>query len=1093
MVSALRRGLVRATAAVVLIAITAGLPAALVAFVGWPLPRTLPTPDNLTGWLSSPLSDTVVLNTLAVAAWLLWTAFLPAVAAEALAAHRGLPTPATGGRTGNPLRLGAAALITALTVGALPGTPTTAVVGRAVARPPVAAQRIDTVPAAARLTTSSGGGARAGKRGPATMHVGDSRYSYVVERGDTLSGIAAAWLGDAARWPEICRLNWHRHWPNVGGQLTDCDLIYPGWDLRLPHDATPPSTARPAPPTAGQGHGETSPPSPAPPTSTSTPASPSATSPPTADTPSGPAAAPSSAEAPAPATTPTPYPSSAAGPLAPSGDSSPTTTASTTRRPASGPSTTTPTAARSPNSGDVAGTAPGSRGQRPADRPTSARPSSNSDGITLPGGFLPWTLASALAAALALVWLQRRRRHLPGAIDDDPTDLPEPLLQVAQEVARHPGLPTDPDLAERAAHVPPQAALPPGGIGLTGDGAPAAARAALVSVLSSGGPRDPDRQGEVIIDGSTLTTLIGADAAGLGPWPRLHVADDLEHALALLESRLLHRARLLDEYALTDLDTLREQAPDEEALPPVLLVAETPPPGARMRVKAALTLGADVEITAVLLGAWPHGATVHVAPDGHAHPADSGTDGPVDGPVDGMPGQRLAVLDADTTVAVLATLREAHTGQRPTITTTDSARAPRSSEPDVETPTTASERSPADSPGQAARTHLPDGGVPVTAPATSGRKARLRVFGTPHVDDVTEPGQPLRAKAAELACFLACHPDGAFTRTVSDNLEPTVRLRNADTRVHTYASNLRHVFGRATGPRKIGYVIKNAGRYRLDPTAVDVDLWQLRDLTARAATAPAPERIQLLRQACDLYTAPLADSCAYDWVEPHREKARQQATDAHVLLAEALQETGDPQAASGVLDRAIRHDRYNEDLYRRAMRLRHALGDPDGIRALLHALTVAMADLDAEPDEDTLQLAQRLRTTARTEGAPPRSDHREDGSGSTELLVAVVGLTALIGASLGVIATKVSQRLSAIDGFGHAVPGLIGVLGCLAAGCALARWCLVDHLDHRRAAGWPGARTARRQSRVTRPRQGIRRPEGGCYPPPRAKAGSPRP
>ena len=116
----------------------------------------------------------------------------------------------------------------------------------------------------------------------------------------------------------------------------------------------------------------------------------------------------------------------------------------------------------------------------------------------------------------------------------------------------------------------------------SGTAPPAAARAALATVLSSGGPRDPDRQGEVIIDGTTLTTLIGADAARLGPWPRLHVADDLDHALALLENRLLHRARLLDEHALTDLDALRDRAPDEEPLPPVLLLTDTPPPGARI-------------------------------------------------------------------------------------------------------------------------------------------------------------------------------------------------------------------------------------------------------------------------------------------------------------------------------------------------------------------------------------------------------------------------------------------------------------------------------------------------------------------------------
>ena len=45
--------------------------------------------------------------------------------------------------------------------------------------------------------------------------------------------------------------------------------------------------------------------------------------------------------------------------------------------------------------------------------------------------------------------------------------------------------------------------LPPGGIGLVGDGAHAAARAALISSLASGGPREPDRRGEVVIDATT--------------------------------------------------------------------------------------------------------------------------------------------------------------------------------------------------------------------------------------------------------------------------------------------------------------------------------------------------------------------------------------------------------------------------------------------------------------------------------------------------------------------------------------------------------------------------------------------------------------
>ena len=49
---------------------------------------------------------------------------------------------------------------------------------------------------------------------------------YVVKKGDTLSGIAAAELGDAARWPEIFTLN--------RAVLTNPDLIVPDTVLVLP-------------------------------------------------------------------------------------------------------------------------------------------------------------------------------------------------------------------------------------------------------------------------------------------------------------------------------------------------------------------------------------------------------------------------------------------------------------------------------------------------------------------------------------------------------------------------------------------------------------------------------------------------------------------------------------------------------------------------------------------------------------------------------------------------------------------------------------------------------------------------------------------
>jgi hypothetical protein len=148
------------------------------------------------------------------------------------------------------------------------------------------------------------------------------------------------------------------------------------------------------------------------------------------------------------------------------------------------------------------------------------------------------------------------------------------------------------------------------------------------------------------------------------------------------------------------------------------------------------------------------------------------------------------------------------------------------------------------------------------------------VLGTPTVDNVTLPGRPLRGKAAEMAVYLACHPDGADTATIAEHLAPDARLRAARQQIPTNASNLRHVLGRAGGPLPGGYVVKRGAnaRYRLDPTTIDVDLWRLQDLLQRARLASLPGRAELLRLACDLYRAPLADGCDYEWVEPHRQK-----------------------------------------------------------------------------------------------------------------------------------------------------------------------------------------------------------------------------
>ncbi len=228
-----------------------GVPVALVYFVGNPLPTTPPTRD----WLTADVTPTLVIDVLAVLVWVVWVHFLVCFLTEwrAVRAGRMPGRVAFGGGSqvlarqlvaGLLLLAGGASIAqgaTALAADA-PDTVRTTVTATSVAdfpAPMITPEQRAAVEAEAQDQTD-----RAGR--------GVKHYEVKPPRGrnhDTLWDISERLLGDPLRYKEIFELNKSRLQPD-GARLTDADLIRPGWQLRLPADASGPGVRlTPAPAT----------------------------------------------------------------------------------------------------------------------------------------------------------------------------------------------------------------------------------------------------------------------------------------------------------------------------------------------------------------------------------------------------------------------------------------------------------------------------------------------------------------------------------------------------------------------------------------------------------------------------------------------------------------------------------------------------------------------------------------------------------------------------------------------------------------------------------------------------------------------------
>lgn len=232
--------------------VVVGVPAALLAFVGNPLPTSAPTSD----WLTAEITTSVVLKTISVLVWLAWAHFLACLLVEWRAGRRGHGLPRAvllGGGSqqlarklvaGVLLLAGTATLVPQSTQAPAPRPAVTSTVQAGTQQVQQAGQSTAAQSAVAQAVQQAEQTGLARAERPAKAEQAQRYAYYEVQppegrNHDCLWDISERFLGDPLRYREVFALNKDRVQPD-GRKLSDADLIRPGWILRLPADASGP-------------------------------------------------------------------------------------------------------------------------------------------------------------------------------------------------------------------------------------------------------------------------------------------------------------------------------------------------------------------------------------------------------------------------------------------------------------------------------------------------------------------------------------------------------------------------------------------------------------------------------------------------------------------------------------------------------------------------------------------------------------------------------------------------------------------------------------------------------------------------------------
>jgi DNA-binding SARP family transcriptional activator len=885
-------------AAVALTAAVVGLPLALYAVAGVPLPHHTPSPGQLTHALTERDNGQLFLSALLVLAWFGWAVFTVSVIVEAIALVRG--TAAIRLPCCAPTQQIAASLLAAVGL-LLLSSPQIGPAHQAV-RPPtssVTALTAWTVPSAAPLQMGHRGTETPLSRDGSATEAGPS---YTVQRGDTLWSIAETQLGDPERWQEIARLNYDQPQPD-GRALTNSHWIYPGWQLQLPPD---PASARAAHRHTHLGNSGT-------PTQQPQPQSVPAPSEPTLTTTPSPTPPPTS-------TTPAPPPA---------------------QRPAVAPSITLASGSEisAAFAAGVLAAISAARLRRRRDyRPAPPRPASTP--LTPP-------IAAPLRDLLVATRPHNDDRDDDGVSPLTVADLPSVAATRPTSNDRAPGIL---EVGTRGTATVTVGLADRPGLVISGPARDSVVRCWLSSLVLDAGTYGAD----IIGTAATLDWLLPQLSDRV---PALRPVADTDAVLARLEAEQLRRTRLLADADADSVADLRALNP-EDPLPITIAVIDSI--GSHRAARWDLLAGAAprLGISILILDTGDDSAPPRHPPGmGYLTAGEDAmvvTAAPAD-LRDALDGVRLfTVSSADAQVMlepVAAARQDTEVGKR--ASPSDPVPAPElrvSGRSESVGPIGSAPSPAALAPVRRMSPRAADAQPPVTLKLFG--PTELRAWGRP-----IDVG--LRDSARELLAWYVIHPDGAPAETAIDAIWPDAPADRGSQRFWNALGNLR---SRLRGPNgeHLDILTKIGDSYRPEIDALDVDVWLFQDALVDAARDENGAR-DALSIAADLYRGEFAGNADYLWVPPVREEFHRRALDTFVRLAQLQDESGCDDEAIETLERAITLDPLAEDIYRRLIRLLWRAGRVDAVSRLWAQLQGRLADIDLDPDPATTTLVRKIQ------------------------------------------------------------------------------------------------------------------------------------